>query len=162
MLGLRRFSALLTLSMVCLCACKARTQSPTPLTRIDAAQGGKIVYGAVDGAATQPAAMASLLNGVQAKCGEKPQIGRVFQFRGTNSVGVFFTVTDHRKGTTVAGLAIATVAGPNQVEAALLSDDASRFGQTVNPMIRQLFSAWHPGGQTAASDSPAGARHCFG
>jgi hypothetical protein len=159
MRSLRRFSVVLSLSIVCICACKAKTQTPTPLTRVDGPQGGKIAYGALDGAATQPAALAKLLNGVQAKCGEKPQIGRVFQFRGTNSVGVFFSVTDHSKANKqVAGLAIATATGPNQVEAAMLTNDASRFGQTVNPMLEQLFGAWHPGGQATASGSPTDAQ----
>ena len=164
--ALMRFSAVLSLSISCICACKAGTPAPTqptPITRIDAPQGGKIVYGSVAGATTQPTAMASLLNGVQAKCGEKPQIGRVFQFRGTDSVGVFFTVTDHSKeNKLVAGLAIATITGPNRVEAALLTNDASRFGQTVNPMLEQLFGAWHPGGQAAASGSSPGGQSAPG
>ena len=158
MLTFRRFSAFLSLSFLAICACKAQTQTPDPITHIDAPQGGKIAYGSLDGATTQPAALANLLNGMQGKCGEKPRIGRVFQFRGTNSVGVFFTVTDHRKGTKVAGLAIAMATGPNRVEAALLTNDASRFGQTVNPMLEQLFGVWHPGGRAAASGSSAAAQ----
>jgi hypothetical protein len=39
----------------------------------------------------------------------------------------------------------------------MLTNDVSRFGQTVNPMLEQLFSAWHPGGQTAASASATSA-----
>ena len=158
MLTFRRFSAFLSLSFLAICACKAQTQTPDPITHIDAPQGGKIAYGSLDGATTQPAALANLLNGMQGKCGEKPRIGRFFQFRGTNSVGVFFTVTDHRKGTKVAGLAIAMATGPNRVEAALLTNDASRFGQTVNPMLEQLFGVWHPGGRAAASGSSAAAQ----
>jgi ABC-type phosphate transport system substrate-binding protein len=109
-----RFSAFLSLSIVCICACKAGTQAPTPQTTINAPQGGKIVYGAVNGATTQAAAMTKLLSTVHAKCGEKPQIGKVFQFRGTNSVGVFFTVTDHPEGNIpLAGMVIAAATGPN-------------------------------------------------
>jgi hypothetical protein len=153
-----RFSAFLSLSIVCICACKAGTQAPTPQTTINAPQGGKIVYGAVNGATTQAAAMTKLLSTVHAKCGEKPQIGKVFQFRGTNSVGVFFTVTDHPEGNIpLAGMVIAAATGPNQVEGAMLYDVASRFGTTVNPMLQQLSSVWHPGGAGAASGSPAGA-----
>jgi hypothetical protein len=143
--------------MVCICACKAGPQAPTPLTTINAAQGGKIVYGAVNGASTQAAAMSSVLRDVHNSCGEKPQIGKVFQFKGTNSVGVFFPVTDHQKGNTpVAGLVIAAATGPNQAEAALITDDASRFGQTVNPMLQQLFTAWHPGAAATNSSSASG------
>jgi hypothetical protein len=158
MYALGRISAFLSLSMVCLCACKAGTQAPTPLTTINAPQGGKIVYGPVNGATTQAAAMAKMLSTVHTNCGEKPQIGRVFQFTGSNSVGVFFTVTDHPEGNLpLAGMVIATATGPNQVEAAMVYDVVSHFGQTVNPMLQQLSGVWHPGAASAASGSPAGA-----
>jgi hypothetical protein len=127
------------------------------VTTLDAAQGGKISYGTVAGAATQAAAMSKILIGMQNTCGEKPQIGKVFQFKGTNTIGVFFTVTDHSKGDAkVAGLVMSAASGPRQVEAALLFNDASRFGKTVNPMLQQLLSVWQPGGQAAASGSSAG------
>lgn len=142
---LRRLPALVLLSFVAAAACKAGTQAPTPQTSIKATQGGQIVYGAVAGATTQAAVLAKLLGQVQAKCGERPQIGRVFQFLGTNSVGVFYTVIDHRQGDKpMAGLAIATTTGPHQAEGALLTDDASRFGKSVNPMLQQLFGVWNP------------------
>jgi len=154
MQGMARFSAFLSLSMVCICACQAGTQAPASLTTINAAQGGKIVYGAVAGATTQPAALVKLLSMVHANCGEKPQIGKAFQFTGTNSVGVFFTVTDHPEGNIpLAGLVIATATGPNQVQAALLYDRAAQFGTTVNPMLQQLSSVWHPGAAPAAFGS---------
>jgi hypothetical protein len=163
-----RFSIILTSLVVCICACKAGTQAPTPkanqtqsaspVITVDGPQGGRIVYGSVRGTATQPAAMAKLLKGIHNGCGEKPQIGRVFQFRGTDSVGVFFTVTDHSNGDKrMAGLVIAAPTGPGSVEAALLSDDASNFGNSVNPMLQKLFSSWHPGGarQRGTTDASA-------
>ncbi len=155
-----RFFAIFSLSMVCLCACKAgtqtTTQAPTQLTTVNAPQGGKIVFGAVAGATTQPAVLAKLLSMVHANCGEKPLIGTPFQFTGTNSVGVFFTVTDHPEGNIpLAGLAIAAVTGPNQVQAAMIYDRASQFGQTVNPMLQQLSSVWHPGAPAASGAAPA-------
>jgi hypothetical protein len=155
MSALRRFSTILSLFIVYLCACKAGTQAPTPMTTLNAQQGGKIVYGAVSGVTTQAAALSKLLSTVHNNCGEKPQIGRVFQFKGTNSVGVFFSVVDHPDGNLpLGGLVIATATGPNQVEAAMIYDQASRFGNTVNPMLQQLFSVWQPGATAAASGSP--------
>ena len=143
--------------MVWISACKAGTPAPTPITTLDAAQGGKISYGTVAGATTQAAAMSKILIGMQNTCGERPQIGKVFQFKGTKTVGVFFTVTDHSKGNKkVGGLVLSAASGPHQVEAALLSNDASRIGKTVNPMLQQLFSVWHPDSQAAASGSSAG------
>jgi hypothetical protein len=158
MLALKRFSALLSLSVICICACKAGTQ--TQLTTVNAPQGGKIVYGALAGVTTQPAALTKMLSTVHTNCGDKPQIGRAFQFKGTNSVGVFFTVTDHPDGDIpLGGLVIATATGPNQVEAAMIYDQASRFGQTVNPMLEQLFSVWHPSAATAAGSASASSGH---
>ena len=150
----RRFSAFFSFFILVLGACKAQTPSANPLTVIRAPQGGKIVYGPVQGAASQAMAMSKFLNLVQSSCGEKPRIGRVFQFRGTNSVGVFFTVTDHPEGDLpLAGLVIGAVAGPNQVEAAMVYAKASEFGAKVNPMLEQLASVWHPGSAPASSAS---------
>lgn len=99
--------------------------------------------------------MGAMLRAVHNQCGEKPQVGKIFQVRGTDSVAVYFTVVKRTQGNKpVAGLLIATQAAPNHVEAALVSDDASRFGSTVNPMLRQLFSVWHPGGATANASAP--------
>jgi hypothetical protein len=150
-------SAFLTLAFLCLCANKSGAQvqvtpPPTPMTHLDAAQGGKIVYGTVDGATTQAAAMSSVLREVHSNCGEKPQIGKVFQFKGTNTIGVFFTVTNHPGGDKkMAGLVLSAASGPRQVDAAMISNDALLFGKTANPMMRQLFGVWRPGKQPAAS-----------
>ena len=125
---------------------------------VDGPQGGKIVYGVVDGANTNAAAMAKVLRSVQNSCGERPQIGRVFRVRGSNSDAVFFTVVNRPAGNKqVAGMLIASQTGPNRVEAAMVSDDASRFGSTINPMLQRLFSAWRPG-EAAAASAPAPAR----
>jgi hypothetical protein len=159
MSALRRFSAILSMFIVFISACKAGTPPPTPLTHLTAPQGGKIVYGTVDGATSQATAMSKILDIVKNSCGDKPQIGKVFQFKGTKTVGVFFTVTNHPGGNKkVAGLVLSAASGPRQVEAALLSDDAQRFGKTVNPMLQQLFGVWHPDSQAAASGSSAGAQ----
>jgi excisionase family DNA binding protein len=126
---------LLSLSIVVLCACKAQAQTPIPLQTITAPQGSKIVYGTVAGATTQAAAMSSVLRNVHNNCGEKPQVGQVFQFKGMNSVGVFFTVTNHPGGNKkVAGLVIANATGPEQVDAAPRLTEGScmvgAFGET--------------------------------
>jgi hypothetical protein len=159
MYALGRVFAFLLLSAFCFCACKAGTPAPTQLTTINGAQGGRIVYGGVAAATTQGAALSKLLGMVHTSCGEKPQIGRVFQFTGTNSVGVFFTVTDHPEGNQLlAGMVIATATGPNQVEGAMLYDYAARFSTTVNPLLQQLSGVWHPGtAAPAAAGSQGGA-----
>jgi len=153
-----RFPLSLMLSFV-LCACTAGAQAQNSLTTLEAPQGGLIVFGPVGGVTTQSAAMSRLLRSVHSDCGEKPLIGRPFQFKGTRAVGIFFTVTNRPQGNKhVAGLIVAVATGPDQVEAALLSDEASRFGKTVNPMLRQLLAAWHPGGQGSGSLTESGGR----
>jgi hypothetical protein len=101
--------------------------------------------------------MTAVLRTMHQNCSEKPQIGHVFKMRGTDSVGVFFTVVNHPAGNIpVAGLIISAQTGPNRVEAALLSDSAQRFGSTINPVLTKLFSVWHPGGATATANASTG------
>ena len=136
----------------------SQTQStPTPLTSLTAPSGGKIVYGHVDGATTQAQAMGNILKILHQNLGERPQVGQLFKLKNTDTVAVFFSAVNHPGGNVpVAGLLIAANAGPNNIEAALVSDDASRFNSTVNPMLRQLFTAWHPAGLASSSQAPNG------
>ena len=101
--------------------------------------------------------MGALLRVVHNNCGDKPQVGKTLQMRGTDTVAVFFTVVNHPQGNKqVAGLLIASASGPDGIEAALVSDDASRFGSTVNPMLSKLFSVWHPDGVAATTSASNG------
>ena len=160
----RSFSAILPLLVLAVCSCKSSSPAsaaqpaapnPTQLTTIPTTPGGIIEYGSVAGATTLPAAMANVLSQVHQACGEKPSVGQVFRVKGSNSAGVFFTVVDHAQGNRqLAGMVIAAQTGPNQCEAAVVSDSADKFGQTANPMLQQLYAAWHPG-ETPATSSPA-------
>ena len=133
------------------------------LKAIDNPQGGRIVYGPMEGATTQAAAMSQVLRMVHTSCGERPLIGKVFRVRGTNSDAVFFTVVNHALGNKArAGLLIASTAGPNGIEVGAVIDDSARFGSTVNPMLKQLFSEWHPGGAGQASAPTPGAGSAIG
>jgi hypothetical protein len=156
MLTFRPHLSLLLYPALLLTGCKSSSRAA--LTTLTAPQGGTIVYGQVSGVTTQAAAMGKILRNVHENCGERPEVGRVFRFKGTEAVGVFFTTVNHPGGNKrVAGLVIAAQTGARSVEAALVSDDASRFGTTVNPMLSQLYRAWHPGGGTAVTDRVEGA-----
>jgi hypothetical protein len=145
----------LSLFLVVICASVARAQ--TSLQGISNPDGSKIVYGPVEGATTPAAAMAVILRNVHNTCGEKPQVGKVFKMRGTNSDAVFFTAVNHQMGNRQrAGMIIVAPSGPHQMEMGAVIDDASRFGSTVNPMLTQLFGVWHPGGLQVAANAPAG------
>jgi len=127
-------------------------QAQSGLQSLDGPKGGKIVYGKVDGQSTEAGAMAAVLHSLHTQYGDRPQVGRVFQVRGTNSVAAFFTLVKRNQGNgKVAGMLIASSAGSKHVEAALLSDDAARFGSSINPMLTKLFSVWHPGGEVPAA-----------
>jgi len=154
----KRFPVALVLWLFFVVSCTRAPQAQTALKTIDYPQGGKIVYGLVDGAKSQAAAMGYVLRSVHDSCGEKPQVGNLFRVRGTNSVAAFFTVVNHPGGNKpVAGMVIAAEVAPNHIEAALVSDDAARFASTVNPMLSKLFSEWHPGAALAAGPASAAA-----
>lgn len=113
-----------------------------------------IVYGSAEGTPSQGAALTTMLKTIHNMSGDKPQIGKVFRFNGTNMVGLFFTVTDHPDGNLpLAGMVIAKANGANSVQVAMLYDRATNIGQTVNPMLQQLFSLWNPAGSSTSSAS---------
>jgi hypothetical protein len=119
------------------------------LKSIDPPGGGKIMYGQVAGQSTEAGAMAYVLRNLHQSLGEKPKVGKLFEVRNTQSVATFFSVTRHDQGPgkkplEIAGLLIATKVSTDHVEAALVSDEASRFPKTQPAMMKTLFAAWHP------------------
>jgi hypothetical protein len=125
------------------------------LKTIHPPSGGLIVYGQVDGQSTEAGAMGAILRHIHDSMGDKPEVGKLFDVRGSESVAVFFTVKRRSgDGGQSAGLIIAAKSSTDHVEAALLSDDAPRFSKTLGPMMKTLFSQWHP---LAVSDTGAGA-----
>jgi hypothetical protein len=123
---------------------------------INSPEGGTIAYGQVDGQTTEAGAMRSVLQSLQNQYGDRPEVGRVFKVRDTNSFAVFFTLFKKKQGNEkVAGMLIVSRFAPNRIEAGLVSDDAARFGSTVNPMLNRLLSVWQPGGTAPSSDSAA-------
>ena len=152
------------------CACKrltcltiasllaAAVNAQNTLTTVDNPTGGKIVYGRVAGQTTEAGAMGAVLRSLHNQYGDKPQVGKVFQVRGTNSAAVFFTLVKHNQGNLqVAGMLIVSKTTDGRLEAALVSDDASRFGSTINPMLKTLFGVWNAGND--AHPESAGASH---
>jgi len=148
----------------------ALTHPQGGLKTIDPPQGGKIVYGQVDGQTTEAGAMGTILRSLHNSLGERPQVGKLFQVRGTESVAAFFSVTRHdqqagNKTMQIGGLIIATKVTSDHVEAALVSDEASRFPKTLGPMMKTLFSVWHPlkadhaAGSESGTSAPAAQLH---
>jgi len=133
------------------------------LKTINPPQGGKIIYGQVTGETTEAGAMGAVLRSLHQSLGEKPQVGKLFDVRGTDSIATFFNVTRHDQGAgkgplQVSGLLIVTKVSTDHVEAALVSDDAARFPKTLAPMMKKLMSAWHPlAGADSAGSGASGA-----
>jgi len=147
----KRFHMHLVTLILLLSLSAAATSAQTPLKTINNPGGGQIVYGTVDGQSTEPAAMGAILRSLHNQYGDRPEVGRVFRYKGTNSVAVFFTLVKRNQGNVqVAGLLIASKVSAGHVEAALVTDDAARFGTTINPMLKTLFGEWHPDGPNTA------------
>jgi putative oligomerization/nucleic acid binding protein len=130
------------------------------LKTINPVGGGKIVYGKVDGQTTEAGAMGAILRSLHNQLGDRPQVGKLFQVRGTQSVAAFFSVNKRNQGGgQISGLIIAAKVTSDHVEAALVSDDSARFPKTLSPMMKTLFSTWHPLADVAesgASGRPSG------
>ena len=132
------------------------------LTTINPSGGGKIMYGLVPGQSTEAGAMGYILKNLHQSIGDKPQVGKLFDVKGTDSVATFFNITRHDQGPgkpalAVSGLLIATKVSTNNVQAALVSDDASRFSKTLPGMMKTLMTQWHPlAGAEAAGPTGGG------
>ena len=136
------------------------------LKTINPSGGGTIVYGQVAGQTTEAGAMGAVLRSVHQNVGEKPQVGKLFQVHGTESVATFFSATRRNgSGGQVAGIIIATKVSSDHVEAALVTDEATRFHRTLPANMKTLFAAWHPlkdasvGSESAGQGSSAASLH---
>lgn len=122
-------------------------QAQAALTTIDYPGGGKITYGPLAGQSSLPGAMGEILRNIHSHFGDRPQIGKFFQTRGSDSVATFFTLTAKNEGgKQIAGLAIVAMPRGAKPAAGVIYDDAQRFGKTANPMMKKLNEVWHPGG----------------
>jgi hypothetical protein len=147
--------AVLLLLFALICSLPARAQGG--LQTINPPQGGKIVYGQVLGQTTEAGAMGAVLKSLHNSLGDRPQVGKLFQVHGTESIAAFFSVNRRIGGSgQVAGLLIVTKVTSDRVEAALVSDEASRFPKTLPAMMKTLFGVWHPLQAAASAGSGSG------
>jgi hypothetical protein len=153
-----RLSAHVT-AFALIAACSALTYAQA-LKTINPPGGGTIVYGQVAGQTTEAGAMGAVLSSVHQNVGEKPQVGKLFAVHGTESVAVFFSATRRNgNGGQVGGMIIVTKISTDHVEAALITDEATRFHRTLQPNLKTLFAAWHPfqGAAAVSSSGTSGA-----
>lgn len=129
-------------SFILLLACGVTSHAA--MRTIQNPQGGTILYGQVEGQTTEAGAMAALLRQLHTQYGNRPNVGKLFEVRGTQSVAAFFQVTKGRQNSQLGGMIIVAKATTEQVEAAMLFDDVSHLNSTLKPMMTRLFAEWHP------------------
>ena len=126
------------------------------LRNIDNPQGGKIVFGAIEGQNTEAGAMGAVLRSLHNQYGSRPTVGRLFQVRGTQSVAAFFTLEQSKQpGEQRAGLIIVTKVATDRVEAAVVSDRRSHLATSFDSMMKTLLGSWHPFEAASAQPGPA-------
>lgn len=100
--------------------------------------------------------MVFMLRQVHGHFGERPQIGKFFQSRGTNSTAVFFNVTSRNQDNKpLAGMVIVSMPPGGTSTAAVLYDNAARFSTTEPAMMKALNSAWRSASVGRSPSSPS-------
>ncbi len=133
---------------------QAKASSADALTVIDNPGGGQIVYGTLPGESSFGGGLATMLKSVHGHFGDRPQVGKFFQARGSDSVAAFFTLTaKNQGGKPIAGLVIVSMPQGSQPAAAVLYDEAARFPRSGPSMLLKLNEAWQSAARKAASMS---------
>jgi hypothetical protein len=140
-------------------ASMAQAQSNSGIKTIDNPGGGQVVYGPMTNITSQRDAIVAMLRYVHKHFGDRPQIGKFFQARGSDSIATFFQLTAMNQGKKpIAGMVIVSVPqGAKDGVAAVLYDDAGRFGKTQPAMMKELNAAWHQESAKMVSASRASA-----
>jgi hypothetical protein len=115
--------------------------------------GGQVVYGPLSNVSSLPQAMGFMLRTVHTTFGDRPQVGKFFQARGSNSVATFFSLTAKNGAMPITGLVIVTVPDGAPASAAVIYDGTRSFTKTANPMIKKLNEVWQPEGPSGGSSS---------
>ena len=132
--------ARLAVAVLCVTAFLTPARGQDGLKTINNPGGGQIVYGPLTGQPSLQGAMVTMLRNVHNHFGDRPEIGRFYQARGTNSAATLFTLmAKSPAGKRIRGMVIVSSAKPNQpVDAAVIYDDADRFGTTWSAMMQTL------------------------
>jgi hypothetical protein len=134
----------------------APAQSSNGLTTVTNPGGGQVVYGPLTNVTSLRDVMAAMLKNVHSRFGDKPQIGKFFQTRGSDSTATFFHLTARNQGNKpIAGMVIVSLApGAKTGAAAVLYDDAARFPKTQSALMQKLNTSWHHDSAKIATSHP--------
>lgn len=112
---------------------------------INPPSGGRVVYGQIHGEKTESGAMGYILRSLHKEFDDRPQVSKLFQVKGTQSVALFFSLKNHfQKDTPLTGMAIVTKIATDHVEGAVIYDESSKFQKNMGALSKTLFAAWHP------------------
>jgi hypothetical protein len=154
----RNFLQIPCLAVLLLAATVASAQAGDALKTIDNPGGGQVVYGALASQSTLQGAMGVMLRNVHTHFGDRPQVGKIFEAKGSESVAALFTVTARTQGNKpIAGLVIVSMTKGSKPTAAVLYDDAARFPKSEPVLMKKLNDAWQSSSTNAsAAAKPAG------
>jgi hypothetical protein len=151
-----RFAKKFIIALLCATAFLSPARAAdSSLKTIDYPGGGQIIYGPLPDQSSLKDALVTMLKNIHGHFGERPEIGKLFQTHGSDSLATFFTVTaKNQGGKHIAGLVIVAMPSGSKAAAGVIYDDADRFSKTLNPMMKKLNEVWHvdttPGSGTAA------------
>ncbi len=131
-----------TLLALCVMGLYSLSVSAEGLQTVSLPEGGDITYGPLNGPTTQEDAMVFMLRQVHGHFGERPQVGGFFTAGDKDSIATFFTVHDTRHANrALAGMVIVVMPAGQSARAAVLTDDARHFNDSLHPMLVRLNSA---------------------
>jgi hypothetical protein len=143
--GVRFAARLLLPSLVILLFVPEPARAQSTLKVINPPGGGRVIYGQIPGEATESAAMGWILRSLHQEFDDRPQVGKLFQIHGTQSIAAFFSLNNHFQGNApLNGLMIVTKTATDHVEGAVVYDQAAKFSPNCAPLMATLFHEWHP------------------
>jgi hypothetical protein len=142
-------------ALLCVSAFRAPVRAADDAMRtINNPGGGQIIYGPLPGETTLQGAMVAILRNIHTHFGDRPQIGKLFQTRGSDSLATFFSVNAKTQGgKEIDGMVIVSMPSGSKPAIAVLYDDADRFNKTINPMLKKLNEVWQTNVAKAGSSA---------
>jgi hypothetical protein len=122
----------------------AQFKAAGALQVIDYPGGAQVVYGPINGVSAMPQAMSVMLRAVHDHLGARPEVGRLFQTKGSSSMAAFFNIPAVGGKSALTGMIIVSIPPGGPASGAVLYDEQKRFPKTSSDMMKKLNAAWKP------------------